>query len=557
MEFIDARRLTGPSLLFDLPGTILDVACDADEAARLAPVWEKHVRRMLAALGWQDCEFATVVLTGGISMGFTAPVDALYAASEINEWAWAACDAELNDGEQPDFNAAVEATRAAIADEANPELMRLCELAAENGVSVLWDDDFVSLGYGRHSQTWPVREVPDVATLDWASYQDVPSGVVTGTNGKTTTVRICAQIVRASGQNVGLSSTDYIAVNDRIVDRDDWSGPGGARNVLREKDVDVAILETARGGLLRRGLGVEKADAALITNIAKDHLGDFGSKNLDELLNCKWIVSRAVKNSGKLILNADDVRLVAKSREYPGELVWFSLDAGNETIQAHASAGGTAFVLDGEDLLLVNGDARELICRDHEIPITLKGAARHNVANALGAAAFCWSLGITLGDIRTGLMSMSQDNNPGRCNVYDVNGYTVLVDFAHNPEALQALLDMANRLPSRRKALCFGQAGDRPDDLIQELARAAWESGLDRVFVSELAKYHRGREEGAVYGVIRDELIRCGAEPGQVEHNMEEIESLDSAMQWAEPGDLIVMLALERSPELYDRLRQA
>ena len=183
MEFIDARRLTGPSLLFDLPGAILDVACDANEAARLAPVWEKHVRCLLAAIGWQHCEFATVVLTGGISMGFTAPVDALYAASEINEWAWAACDAELNDGEQPDFNAAVEATRAAIADEANPELMRLCELAAENGVSVLWDDDFVSLGYGRHSQTWPVREVPDMATLDWASYQDVPSGVVTGTNG--------------------------------------------------------------------------------------------------------------------------------------------------------------------------------------------------------------------------------------------------------------------------------------------------------------------------------------------------------------------------------------
>jgi UDP-N-acetylmuramyl tripeptide synthase len=557
MKFLDARRLTGPSLLFDLPGTILDVECDAGEAARLAPVWEKHVRRMLARIGWQDREFATVVLTDGISMGFTAPIDALYAASEINEWAWAACDAELNGGDQPDFDAAVEATNAAIAEEANPELMRLLEIAAKKDVTLLWDDDFASLGHGRHSQTWPVRELPDPESLDWTNYQDVPSGIVTGTNGKTTTVRISAHIVRTAGHNVGLSSTDYIAVNDRIVDRDDWSGPGGARNVLREQDVDVAILETARGGLLRRGLGVEKADTALITNIAKDHLGDFGSKNLDELLNCKWIVSRAVRNSGKLILNADDHRLVAKSHEYPGELVWFSLDAGNDTVLSHTSDGGTAFVLDGEDLLVINGNARELICRDHEIPITLKGAARHNVANALGAAAFCWSLGVALSDIRMGLTSMSQDQNPGRCNVYDVNGYTVLVDFAHNPEALQALLDMANRLPSNRKALCFGQAGDRPDDLIQELAHAAWESGLDRVFVSELAKYHRGREEGAVYAVIRDELIRCGAHPEQVEHNMEEIESLDSAMQWAEPGDLIVMLALERSQELYDRLKQA
>jgi UDP-N-acetylmuramyl tripeptide synthase len=555
MEYIDARRLTGPSLLFDLPGTILDVACDADEAVRLAAAWEKHVRRMLAAIGWHDCEFAALVLTDGISMGFTAPIDALYAASEINEWAWAVCEAEFSGGAEPDFDEAVEATNAAIAEESNPELMRLCEIAAQEGVKLLWDDDFMSLGYGRHSETWPVRELPDPDSLDWASYQDVPSGVVTGTNGKTTTVRISAHIVRSAGHNVGLSSTDYIAVNDRIVDRDDWSGPGGARNVLREQDVDVAILETARGGLLRRGLGVETADAALITNIAKDHLGDFGSKNLDELLNCKWIVSRAVKKDGKLILNADDARLVEKSREYPGDVVWFSLDAGNEIVLSHVSGGGTAFVLDGEDLLVINGDARELICRDHEIPITLNGAARHNVANALGAAAFCSILGIALSDIRTGLMSMSQDHNPGRCNVYDVGGYTVLVDFAHNPEALQALLDMANRLPFKRKALCFGQAGDRPDDLIQELARAAWESGLDRVFVSELAKYHRGREEGAVYAVIRDELIRRGADPDQVEHNMEEIESLDSAMKWAEPGDLIVMLALERSEALYAKLR--
>jgi cyanophycin synthetase len=510
---------------------------------------------MLGEIGWQDCEFMSLELTGGISLGFTAPVDALYAASEINEWAWAVCNAELNGGEAPDFDEAVAATRAAIAEEANPELMQLCTLAAEKGVTLLWDDDDVSLGYGRYSQTWPVRELPDPDSLDWSAFRDVPSGLVTGTNGKTTTVRIAAHIMRIAGHNVGLSSTDYIAVNDRIVDRDDWSGPGGARNVLREHGVDVAILETARGGLLRRGLGVDKADAALITNIAKDHLGDFGSRNLDELLDCKWIVTRAVANRGKLILNADDNRLVAKSKEFGGELVWFSLDAANETVLAHTAQGGIAVVLDGEDLLFVNGSSKELICRDHDIPITLGGAARHNVANALGAAAFCASLGISISDIRAGLTSMSQDDNPGRCNVYEINGFTVLVDFAHNPEALQALLDMANRIATKRKALCFGQAGDRPDDLIRELARSAWESGLDQVFVSELATYYRGREPGAVYGVIRDELIACGADENQVEHHMEEIESLDSAMQWAEPGDLVVMLALERSQELYDKLK--
>ncbi|MDH3373900.1 MAG: Mur ligase family protein [Gammaproteobacteria bacterium] len=555
MKFLDARRLTGPSLLFDVPGTILDVQCTPEEAVRLIPVWEKCVRRMLAELGWTDFEVKAVQLLGGVSVGFTAPIDALYAASEVNEWAWAAIDAELNGVDEPDFDQAVTALRAAIAEEANPELIRLEALAAEKRVTLLWDDDEASLGLGRHSETWPVRELPDPDALDWTVFKDVPCALITGTNGKTTTVRTAAHIVRSAGRSVGFSSTDYIAINDRIVDRDDWAGPGGARNVLREKGVDVGILETARGGLLRRGLGINTADAALITNIAKDHLGDFGSQDLNELLNCKWIISRAVTQGGKLILNADDPMLVAKSREFSGELVWFSLDSNNTVVHTHTSAGGAAFVLDDHEIVFLDGDARKSICQDRDVPITLGGAARHNAANALAAAALTWCIGISLADIRNGLMTMSQNANPGRGNVYEIDGFRVVVDFAHNPEAIQALLEMASRMKPRRKALCFGQAGDRPDDLIRELARSAWESGLNRVFVSELAKYHRGREEGAVFAVIRDELIACGARADQIEHHMEEIESLDAALQWAEPGDLIVMLALERSPELYENLR--
>ncbi len=554
MEFLDARRLTGPSLLFDGPGAILDVLCSKDEAQRLIPVWRKHVDRMLSQLGWEGCEFQSLVLSGGVSLGFTSPIDALYAASEINEWAWATCDAELAGAEQPDFDEAVAGFRAAIAEEANPELIKLEALAAEHGVTFLWDDDDASLGLGRQSQTWPVRELPNPDSLDWGAFGDVPAGVVTGTNGKTTTVRLAAHILRAAGHNVGFSSTDFIAVNDRIVDRDDWSGPGGARIVLRERKVDVAILETARGGLLRRGLGINKADAALITNIAKDHLGDFGSHNLDELLQCKWIVTRAVSNGGKLVLNADDSLLVEKSTDYTGEIVWFSMDADNAVVCEHTNKGGVAFALDGHDLLIAEGDIRNLICHDHEIPITLGGAARHNVANSLAAAALTWCMGVSPQDIGAGLKTMSQDENPGRCNVYHIRGFTVIVDFAHNPEALQALLSMAGRLATKRKALCFGQAGDRPDDLIRELARNAWESGLDQVFVSELARYHRGREFGDVFAVIKDELLSCGADEQQIEHHDEEIESLNSALEWAEPGDLIVMLSLERAPELHERL---
>ncbi|MDH5456952.1 MAG: Mur ligase family protein, partial [Gammaproteobacteria bacterium] len=338
--------------------------------------------------------------------------------------------------------------------------------------------------------------------------------------------------------------------------RGDWSGPGGARTVLREQDVDVAILETARGGLLRRGMGVDRADAALITNISEDHLGDFGSRNLDELLAIKWIVSRVVRAQGRLILNAEDHRLVAKARDYVGDLVWFSLDAGDAVVRRHVDAGGLAFALDGEELVKLENGARDVICRGADIPLALGGAARHNVANALSAAALTWCLGATLEEIASGLTTMKQDNNPGRCNIYDLNGIKILIDFAHNPAAMAALFDMASAIPASRRALCFGQAGDRPDDLIRELARDAWEIGLERIEVSELADYHRGRGHGEVFGIIRDELLKQGASAAQIVHHELELESLQDAIDWARPGDLIIMLALGGAAPVQERLRE-
>ncbi len=555
MEFLDARRLTGPSLLLDGPGSVLDVRCTREDADRLIPVWANNVARVLEDLDWPSAQFSTLHLVGGASLAFTASIDALYAASEINEWAWAASAFELGvTTEEPDFDVAVAAIKASAEEESNAELMWLLHEAADRGKTVLWDDDEVSVGLGKGSETWPVREIPDA--LDWDKFDDVPIGVVTGTNGKTTSVRLAVHILQGAGRNVGCSSTDWIAVNDEVLDRGDWSGPGGARTVLRQPGVDVAILETARGGLLRRGLGVERADVALITNISEDHLGDFGSQNLDELLAIKWIVSRAVEQSGRLILNADDQLLLKQSEKYSGEVVWFSLDPENETIVSHSDGGGLAFVLDGDELVKLESGGRVVICRSHEIPITLGGAARHNVANALSAAALTHSLGVALEDIQKGLTTMVQDENPGRCNLYEFDGRSVLVDFAHNPAAMMALFDMARAVPAERRVLCFGQAGDRTDELIRELARDAWAIGLDRVVVSELAAYHRGRQHGDVFAIIVDELLRAGADRSQIEHNESEMESFMSAIEWARPGDLVIMLALGGAAPIQARLRE-
>lgn len=555
MEFLEARRLTGPSLLWSRPGSILDVRCSADEAGPVIEKWSTAVRRMLDAVGWSDEALCHWRLSGGVSLAFSGPIDALYAASAINEWAWACIESGESIEDLADFDEKAVEFQTLIEEERNPALLTLAAAAFDHGVSFLWDDDDVSVGLGTGSETWPFRGLPDPASLEWSKFHDIPVGVVTGTNGKTTTVRLATHIVRGTGKNVGVSCTDWIAVNDDIIERGDWSGPGGARNVLRQAAVDVAILETARGGLLRRGLGVNKADVALITNIAADHLGDFGSQNLQELLDIKWVVSRSVEGSGVLVLNADDELLVAKAKKYSGNLVWFSLDPKNEVVKQHASDGGLAFVLDENKLTRLAGKEREVICASDEIQITLAGAARHNIANSLAAAALTYCLGVSVEDIRTGLKSISQDDNPGRCNVYEISGVNVLLDFAHNPHAMQALFDMASGLPAKRRLLAFGQAGDRPDDLIRELAQGAWSIGLDAVIVSELEAYHRGRSHGDVYKVIHDELIRCGAHEDQLRHFDEELDSLDAALDWAEPGDLIIMLALADGLKIQEKLK--
>jgi len=555
MQFLDARRLTGPNLFLDGPGTVLDVRCTADEAGRLLPLWEQCSRRMLDAAGWRREVIRARRFPAGVSLAFSAPIDALYAATDMNLWAWRSCESRLGNTDPPDFAAALEEFRRAIAREANPGLIEIGRAAADHNVAFLHDDDNASIGLGSGSRTWPVREIPEISAIDWDAIHDVPVALVTGTNGKTTTVRLAAHIGRSAGLKVGLSSTDWTAIDGAVLDRGDFAGPGGARSVLRHPAVELAVLETARGGLLRRGLALTRADAAVITNIAEDHLGDFGSQSLEELLEIKWIVSRAVAASGALILNADDSLLVERTAGYPGRIVWFGLDERNRAIGTHVAAGGTAFVLGDERLLRIDAAARETICSVQDVPLALAGAARHNLSNALAAAALTWCLGVSPPAIGRGLSSMSQDSNPGRCNVFAIAGVNILVDFAHNPHGMRALLDMARTLPGKRRLLAFSQAGDRPDEAIRELARSGWSIGLDEVIVSELRSYSRGRARGEVYGIIRSELLKLGARPAQIRHFEEERESLDAALAWAEPGDLIILLVLGDIQAILDRLR--
>ena len=525
------------------PGAVLDVTlADADADVAIA-TWERHARAILNAVGWEVETTATRRYANGASVVITAPIDALYAATEVNEWAWEATAAELGSTAIPAVDRAAERLRRVIASERNPALLAMKDAAAGHDVAFLWDDDHISIGMGTGSLTWEARAVPDPSSVDWSSVYDIPVAVVTRSNGKTTTVRLLAAIARAAGKVVGFTSTDGIYVGGELVDAGDWSGPGGGRTVLRDRRVEVAVLETARGGILRRGLGVDRANAAMVTNVAADHLGEWGADDVGAIAEAKLVVRHALRAEGALVLNADDETLVAHASSIESPVTWCSLDSTHALVLRGASEGRMAYTVEDETFVRRAAGGIDAVLSVSDVPITMSGVARHNVYNALGVIALGAALGFTDAEIATGLrgFSGSAAANPGRGNFYQFGGVHVLVDFAHNPHGMDALVDTVRGMPAERRLVLIGQAGDRDDESIRAFVRSMWTLEPDRVLIKEMRKYLRGRDEGEVPELVEQELRACGAPAERLERVDTEWQGVRAALAWARPGDFLFL----------------
>lgn len=588
MRILDSRRLTGPNLLLDGPGAILDISLSGLDPDAAIVAWRVALLPLLERVGFGESHTAARAYPGGVLLAFSAPADALYAATEVNETAWHAAARALGggetarkhhrDGHDPELDGAaddgdaagdvdetVARLRAAIASERDPALAALAGEAARRGLTMLTDDRRVSVGLGDGSRVWPTEETGAVAErLPWGELHDVPVALITGTNGKTTTVRLMGAMAKAAGLTAGVTSTDHVMVGDEVVAEGDYSGPNGARTVLRDRRVQIGVLEVARGGLLRRGLAVPHARVAVVTNIANDHLGEFGIHDLASLADTKMVVAKAIGPKGRLVLNADDPLLVERGDWQAAPVIWFTLDAANPVVARHRERGGEACLLAADMLVFAKGREQRVIAACRKVPITMDGTARHNVANALAAIAVASALGIPEDAMRRGLESFENTPalNPGRANVWELGGdggVRVIVDFAHNPHGLTALADMARAMPAKRRAIVIGQAGDRDDESIREFARAAWALHPDRVFIKEMEHYRRGREVGAVPEMIERELLRLGARAESLVRCESEMAAVRAALVWADDGDLLLLTTHEERGEviaLLERLKE-
>ncbi len=552
----DSRRLTGENLYWDRPSAIIDVDFGGGSvsAGPLIDAWQSAIRPLLQAVGHADEKTTTRQFRDGVSLLVSAPIDALYSMCELNEVAFAIALAELGEGPAVNFQKEVDRLKAEFGQESFPPVLRMQAAAADKGVPFLWDDDEVSVGYGRTALVWPAKEVPEPGSVRWPEVGSIPVGLVTGTNGKSTTVRMSASIIRAAGLRAGLTSTDWIRVGDRILDDGDYSGPGGARTLMRHPETEIAVLEVARGGLLRRGLGVERAAAALVTNVAADHLGEYGINTVEELADAKFIVRRALKGDAPLILNADDENSVTRSKSLEGrfasepakKLVWISLDAQNPVLVQHLAGGGRGACLNQGWLELRAAQIARKIIRAEDIPATMNGAARHNISNALAAMALCHELGIQDESMAAGLRVFrgDEDDNPGRGNWFGKDGIRILVDFAHNQHGVTALANMVNHMDAERVVLLMGQAGDRSDKDIHDLTVAGCSMSPDHLMICEMPGYERGREVGEAAGLIREAALGQGMRADAISHHESPTAAAEFALGDARQGDLIILLAL-------------
>jgi cyanophycin synthetase len=388
----------------------------------------------------------------------------------------------------------------------------------------------------------------------------VPVVAVTGTNGKTTTSRMIAHIGRTKGLHVGWSSTDGIYVDGELVEAGDYSGPSGAGRVLAREEVQLAVTETARGGILLKGIGVAWNDVSVFTNISSDHLGMHGIDTLDQLAEVKGVVCRITRPGGWAVLNGDDPRVYATRSTIKARPWVFSRHPDSPAVRETLSGGGRATtVLDGWLTVLAPGADAEPVIEVVDVPMTLAGLSRFNVENALAAASAALGVGLPTSAVAEGLRSFRPDpqHNPGRMNLFsrDDDEVTVVVDLAHNEAGLEALLEiMAGvRRPGARLLLGLGAVGDRQDDVLVALGERGARDA-DVAVVAHKEKYLRGRTTAEL-----DDLFRAGAARVGVEHLASyptELAGLSALVDQAGPGDVVGLMCHAQRPAVYDWLAE-
>lgn len=370
----------------------------------------------------------------------------------------------------------------------------------------------------------------------------IPIIAITGTNGKTTTTRLIAHIVKNCGYRVGFTTSDGIYVQNSMLTKGDTTGPVSAEFILKDPTVEFAVLETARGGILRSGLGFGKCDVAVVTNIQEDHMGLSDIHTLKDMANVKGVVVKSVKRNGYAVLNADNAHCAEIAKTADCNIAYFSLNENNPVIVEHCKKGGIAAISENGFITIKKGDWKFRVCKTTNIPLTFGGKVTFMVANVLAATLASYAYGFTIEDIKTNLETFipSASQTPGRMNIFDFKEYKVLIDFAHNADGFRGIKEFLTGVESPYKIGIITGTGDRRDDDIRDLGRISAEM-FDHIIIRQ-DKFLRGREADDIVKLLLEGIKEKN--PNQsYEYIPKEVEALKHALSLAKPGTFITALS--------------
>lgn len=545
-----SSRLLGQSRFFNIAGAVMDISLISDDNSKIADYYESELKKILAKLPVKDYEIKKLVFANGINIALRYPYDLLMVACEILDWVWLEVVDNLDKELPIRYEKATESFTNMIEENQQILLRKIYNKAQSHKLNFFIHNDHIILGSGVKQFRVKQNKVTKMSDIPWKKIGNIATILITGTNGKTTTTRLTEFICRRAKMKSGYCSTDWVIVNGRMVKEGDLSGPTGHQYVMMSPKIEVAVLEAARGGIVKRGLLPNYATVATVTNIAYDHIGQNGIETLEDLANAKAVVFDGLADDGIAVINLDDEfipKLKVKQRK-----AYISTKLTESEICKYLTPDNYVVYLDGGIVTLQTELNKHHLNKLKDIPLTVDGLASYNYENVLHAVALSYAVGVEPKQIASGLKKFGADDksNFGRWNYYhsQKHGHLV-VDIAHNPAGLENVLSLATGFRklhglTGKLGLMYGNTADRRDT-IPEIVAIICKYNVDQVVIKEFQESLRGSEIGEMPQVFYDELIKQGYPIEKIKVIPNELEAVSYILTESAPNDMNLLCSHE------------
>jgi UDP-N-acetylmuramate-alanine ligase len=556
------RILAGTNMFFSSVGAISEIVTRDEHKQEFANDYDAVLRKMLNELGWDDVPIYKRVYSRGIIMAIPTEFDLTYAACKILGIAFEIAATKYNKTDELDFAEELEYLEYIISKERHMTLRNIYNEAKARLLNVYLDQNIISIGSGKGAY---IANIDEIACDDipWGKIYEIPSVMVTGTNGKTTTVRLTSFISQHAGKCVGYCSTDWVMINGEVVSEGDLSGPHGNRRVMTNPDVDVAVLEVARGGIVKRGLATSNVDGAVVMNVSEDHLGVNGIDDVMDLARAKFTVQNAVRPGGHNIVNLDDEISCSFIDSLPRARAFFSQKlAADEVIKFIKTSDDYACFIEDNKFMVYRHGEKHVIAKVNDVDLTYNGIAKHNIENVLAAICLSVELGRSYAEITAGLHAFRNDeHNHGRFNMFDVKGFKdskIFVDYGHNFASVDNMLKFARSIANAdtKITVLLGLSGDRKF-MVDKIANSVVQHKIDYVIVKMFTNHLRGAEVGELAEFLQERLLKRGFDTKNIVATVDqEIEALGLVLANMEANHLYIMLCQDQAAEVINAIKK-